>query len=98
MSGAIKGTARARFEQLLQVASLGTLEEQLRALLEYHAGVMRSRGQFPWVAAKSADLIQVGARTQPLPDKEKRAPGHWVNHYYLPQFRNLVDGFRGVPV
>ena len=96
--GAIKGTARARFEQLLQVASLGTLEEQLRALLEYHAGVMRSRGQFPWVAAKSADLIQVGARTQPLPDKEKRAPGHWVNHYYLPQFRNLVDGFRGVPV
>ena len=95
--GAIKGTARARLEQLLQVASLETLEEQLRALLEYHAGVMRSRGQFPWVAAKSADLIQVEARTQPLPDKDKRAPGHWVNHYYLPQFRNLVDGFRGVP-
>lgn len=94
--GAIKGTAAARLEKLLQAASLETLEEQLRGLLEYHASVMRSRGQFPWVATKSADLIQVEARTQPLPDKDKRAPGSWVNHYYLPQFRNLVDGFRGV--
>lgn len=94
--GAIKGTAAARLEKLLQVASLETVEEQLRALLEYHAGVMRSRGQFPWVATKSADFIQVEARTQPLPDKDKRALGSWVNRYYLPQFRNLVDGFRGV--
>lgn len=94
--GAIKGTAAARLEKLLKAASMETQEEQLRALLEYHAGVMRSRGQFPWVAAKSADLIQVEARTQSLPDKDKRAPGSWVNHYYLPQFRNLVDGFRGV--
>lgn len=90
------GTASRRLEKLLIAAESETVEEQLRLVLEYHRDVMRGRGQLPWVAASGAKQIKVEARTRALPDPKKRPPGTWVNEYYLSQFRNLVDGYRGV--
>lgn len=91
----VQGTAKFRLNRLLEAASLSTVEQQLRELLSYHAGVMRSRGQLPWVIVKGGAQIKVDARTQSLPEKDKRPLGTWVNRYYLPQFNNLVNGFRG---
>lgn len=92
----VQGTAKFRLEKLLKAATLVSVEQQLRELLAYHAGIMRSRGQFPWIVTKDEGQIKVDARTQSLPDKDKRPLGGWVNRYYLPQFKNLVNGFRGV--
>lgn len=91
------GTGRTRLAQLLKLASAGNFAEQLRGLLEYHAWVMRGRGQLPWAQAQNLELIKVNARTTALPAAEKWPLGRWVNNYYIPQFRNLVAGYRGVP-
>lgn len=89
-------TGRKRLTQLLKLASSGSFAEQLRGLLEYHAWVMRGRGQLPWAQAQDLELIKVNARTTALPTAEKWPLGRWVNTYYIPQFRNLVAGYRGV--
>ena len=91
------GMGRTRLGQLLRLASAGSFAEQLRGLLEYHAGVMRGRGQLPWAQALDLERIKVNARTTALPTAEKWPVGRWVNNYYIPQFRNLVAGYRGVP-
>jgi hypothetical protein len=91
------GTGRKRLAQLLKLASADSFAEQLRGLLEYHAGVMRGRGQLPWAQAQDLNLIKVNARTTALPTVDKWPLGRWVNNYYIPQFRNLVAGYRGVP-
>lgn len=91
------GTSRTRLAQLLKLASAGSFAEQLRGLLEYHARVMRGRGQLPWAQAQDLELVKVNARTTALPTAEKWPLGRWVNNYYIPQFRNLVAGYRGVP-
>lgn len=90
----VKGSAKFRLNRLLSVATLGTFEEQLTDLLAYHAGVMKIRGQLPWVERSGLKQVRLNARTKPLPNP--RALGTWVNNYYFPQFRNLVNGFRGV--
>lgn len=92
----LKGTAVQRFNKILTTATSQTFVEQLRGLLSYHAGVMRSRGQYPWAELTADNRVKVHARTETLPGMEDRPPGHWVNSYYIPQFRNLVAGFRGV--
>ncbi|CAN0606680.1 unnamed protein product, partial [Ectocarpus sp. 12 AP-2014] len=91
----LKGTGHRRLQKLLDVAVNERLEEQLKALLHYHAQVMKSRGQLRWVEAKSGDEIRVYGRTEPLPNAEKRPPGSWVNSYYIHQFYNLVAGYQG---
>jgi hypothetical protein len=58
---------------------------------------MRGRGQLPWAQVLDLELIKVNARTTALPKAEKWPLGRWVNNYYIPQFRNLVAGYRGVP-
>jgi hypothetical protein len=91
------GTGRKRLTQLLKLASADNFAEQLRGLLEYHAWVMRGRGQLPWAQTQDLELIKVNARTTTLPSPEKWPLGRWVNNYYIPQFRNLLAGYRGVP-
>lgn len=92
----LKGSAIQRFKKILATATSQTFEEQLRGLLSYHASVMRSRGQYPWAELTADNRVKVHARTERLPSAEDRPQGHWVNSYYISQFRNLVDGFRGV--
>lgn len=91
------GTSHTRLTQLLKLASAGSFAEQLSGLLEYHAFVMRGRGQLPWAQALDLELIKSNARTTALPTAEKWPLRRWVNNYYIPQFSNLVAGFRGVP-
>lgn len=91
------GTGRKRLAQLLKLASAESFAGQLCGLLEYHAWVMRGRGQLPWAQAQDLELIKVNARTTALPTAEKWPLGRWVNNYYIPQFRNLLAGYRGVP-
>lgn len=92
----ISGTASKRLNQLLLVSSQETVESQLRELLDYHKKIMRVRGQQPWVEITDKDTIKTHTRTAKLPEKEERPLHTWVNSYYIPQFKNLVDGFRGV--
>jgi hypothetical protein len=92
----VNGTALTRLNQLLLAATQEGVENQLRELLDYHRKVMRIRGQQPWVEITNIDTIKTHARTAKLPEKEDRPLLGWVNNYYIPQFRNLVEGFRGV--
>lgn len=94
IKSALTGTALTRYQKLMGMAQQASLEDQLRALLDYHAQVMKQRSQLPWVAIKGGDL-KVAARTSSLPVKTDRPIGCWVNNYYIPQFKNLVDGFYG---
>ena len=91
-----RGTAKYRLDSLLSVAEMGTVEAQLLGILAYHAEVMRTRHQFPWVEISELESVKVNARTRPIPKKE--AKGTWLNGYYFPQFRNLANGFRGIQV
>lgn len=88
-------TGRRRLGRLLNLARSGAFADQLRGLLDYHASVMRERGQQPWLQLEQLDRIKVNARTTPLPEPESWPPQRWVNHYYVPQFNNLVTGYRG---
>lgn len=97
LTGVLVGTGRKRLAQLLKLASVESFSEQLCGLLEYHAWVMRGRGQLPWAQAQDLELIKVNARTTALPTAEKWPSDRWVNNYYIPQFRNLLAGYRGVP-
>ena len=92
----VSGTALTRLNQLVIAASQSDVEQQLRELLEYHAKVMRVRGQQPWVEVVAKDTIKVHGRTTKLSNKDDRPINSWVNNYYIPQFLNLVQGFRGV--
>ncbi|EPM44379.1 hypothetical protein [Pseudomonas syringae] len=92
----LAGTGQKRLGHLLKLARTGSFAEQLRGLLDYHALVMRGRGQLPWAQAQDFERIKVNARTTTLPTAEKWPAGRWVNSYYISQFRNLVAGYRGV--
>ena len=95
LTSVLTGTGQKRLGYLLKLSRTGSFAEQLRGLLDYHAGVMRGRGQQPWVQAQDFERIKVNARTTTLPTAEKWPAGRWVNNYYIPQFRNLVAGYRG---
>ena len=97
LTSVLVGTGRKRLAQLLKLASAESFSEQLCGLLEYHAWVMRGRGQLPWAQTQDLELIKVNARTTALPTVEKWPSDRWVNNYYIPQFRNLLAGYRGVP-
>jgi len=93
---AVRGSAAAqRLTQLQHVANTGDLGQQIRLLSDYHARVMQARGQAPWLSVQQDGTIKVNARTLPRPDPAAWPPGAWYNEYYLPQFRNFVNGLKG---
>lgn len=93
----LNGTEAARrLMQLQRVANAGDIEQQIRALANYHGNVMQSRGQPAWLAIEHNSMIKVNARTMSRPDPKKWQPGAWYNQYYLPQFRSFVTGLQGV--
>jgi hypothetical protein len=94
---AVKGSAAGqRLIELRNVANGGDLGQQIRGLSDYHARVMRSRGQASWLSVENDGTIMVSARTMRRPTPESWLPGTWYNEYYLPQFRSFVNGLRGV--
>jgi hypothetical protein len=95
MRDQVIGTAAERLNALLEVALGGTTQEQMRALHQYHENVMQHRGQSPWLRRTGTDRIKVDVRVHRLPDAQQRPPGHWVHHYYLPQFHHWLNGLRG---
>ena len=40
--------------------------------------------------------VKVFVRRPAQPPVEQRTAAYWANQYYIPQFANLVRGFRGV--
>lgn len=91
----LNGTARTRLQHLLKLADAETMEAQIRVLFDYHRQVMAERGQLPWITLDDDGLIKVNVRPSYLPDPDDWPVGHWVNGYYLPQFRKLVMGYQG---
>lgn len=89
------GTASTRLSELLKLAGVENIEQQMKGLLQYHEKVMQARGQSPWLRLLGGNQLKVDVRIRNLPAKEDRPIGHWVHHYYLPQFRNLLSGLRG---
>lgn len=94
---AVKGSAAGRrIDELLLVARAGNLQQQMRALADYHRRVMTSRGQPSWLSVADDGAIKVSARTLGAPALDRWPPGSWYNAYYLPQFMNLVAGLQGI--
>lgn len=96
LCGVLSGLGRGRLTCLLALADCGGLEEQVLLLLAYHKDVMSSRGQAPWLLLEANRRIKVFVRRPAQPAVERRTPTYWSNKYYIPQFSNLVRGFRGV--
>lgn len=91
----LQGTGRYRLDKIRDLARLDTVEQQLEALLHYHATVMRQRGQLRWVELTRNGEVHNHGRTTSLPAGGDRPLGSWVNSYYLHQFNFLVSGYYG---
>ncbi|AOS96149.1 hypothetical protein AUP74_00680 [Microbulbifer aggregans] len=91
----LSGTGKRRLQQLLKLAHLIDAKSQLHQLLTYHNGVMQDRGQSPWLRLSADGTLKLDVRSRREPDPEDRPRGHWVNHYYIPQFQNLLQGLLG---
>lgn len=96
LCGALVGLGRNRLMRLAELANCSSLAEQVALLLAYHKDVMSSRGQTPWLALQADSGIKVFVRRPAQPAVEQRTAAYWANQYYIPQFANLVRGFRGV--
>jgi hypothetical protein len=95
---AVRGTEAAqRLTQLQQMANASSVEQQIHMLSAYHTRIMRKRGQVAWLSIHD-NTIKVHARTLSRPEPEAWPPGAWYNAYYLPQFKNFVDGLQGVTI
>ena len=88
----LSGTPARRFQQLLALACMPSLEDQVRGLLDYHHKIMETRGQFPWLLLEGDDIL---LQVPPCSLREDRQNSDWVNRYYLPQFRHLLNGLWG---
>lgn len=88
----LSGTPARRFQQLLALASMPLLEDQVRGLLDYHHKLMETRGQFPWLILEGDEIL---LQVPPYSLREDRQNSDWVNRYYLPQFRHLLNGLWG---
>lgn len=88
----LTGTPAKRFQKLLMLASAPYLEEQVHGLLAYHHQLMATRGQFPWLTLESDEIL---LQVPPYSLREDRQNSDWVNRYYLPQFRNMLNGLWG---
>ncbi len=96
MFNVLSGTGKARLERLLKLAECGDVSSQITQLLEYHGGVMQSRGQLPWLKLRDDGTLALSVRPRREPEKDQRPVGTWVNRYYIPQFRNLLAGLWGL--
>lgn len=96
LCGVLAGTGRNRLMRLVALANCSSLAEQVVLLLAYHKDVMSSRGQAPWLTLEADSGIKVFVRRPAQPAVEQRTEAYWSNRYYIPQFANLVRGFRGV--
>ncbi len=95
MQAQASGTASIRLSELLALARVKNIEQQMEGLLQYHEKVMQARGQSPWLRLLGGHQFKVDVRIRQLPAKDDRPIGAWVHQYYLPQFRNLLSGLRG---
>lgn len=91
----LQSTGRYRLDKIRELARLDTVENQLSALLDYHATVMKQRGQLRWVELTRNAEVHNHGRTTSLPTGGDRPFGSWVNSYYLYQFNFLVGGYYG---
>jgi hypothetical protein len=96
MRAQLTGTAAERLTQLLELARGNSVQQQVELLLKYHEKVMEARGQSPWLRLLKGSQLKIDVRTRPLPAKDDRPVGAWVHQYYVPQFRNLLSGMRGL--
>lgn len=88
----LSSTPKRRFQHFLRLASAPTLKLQVHGLLAYHSELMATRGQFPWLTLEGERiLLQVPPATVDV----NRQSSDWVNRYYLPQFRHLLNGLWG---
>jgi hypothetical protein len=94
----LSGSALSRLKSLLELSEKHTVEEQIDHLLKYHTGIMRTRGQLPWILEGDDEMLKVQVKSRTKPDRDKRPLGWWVNSYYVHQFANLVRGFQGAAV
>lgn len=96
MRAQVSGTAAERLTDLLALARGNSVPHQVERLLQYHENVMEARGQSPWLRLLNGSQLKIDVRTRPLPAKEDRPVGTWVHQYYVPQFRHLLSGMRGL--
>lgn len=92
----VSGTAAERLTELLAVARGNSVQQQVKCLLKYHERIMNARGQSPWLRLLNGSQLKIDVRIRPLPTKEERPVGVWVHQYYVPQFRHLLSGMRGL--
>lgn len=93
--GILSHTGRRRLERLMSLARQERFSDQFLGMVDYHATVMRERGQIPWVQIDQAEKVKLSARTRALPEAQDTPMQRWVNTYYIPQFDHLVTGYRG---
>jgi hypothetical protein len=92
----IAGTGAERLKDLLELTHSTDLRQQVEQLLKYHDKIMGTRGQSPWLRLLNGGKLKVDVRTRNLPDRQDRLVGSWINQYYIPQFRHLLSGLRGI--
>lgn len=91
----LSSTACTRLSRLLELASATSVQDQIRALLTYHENVMERRGQSPWLVLREGAELKLHVRPRHAPSQDERPVGSWINQYYIPQFRNLLNGLQG---
>ncbi|UVM39519.1 hypothetical protein LOY28_03525 [Pseudomonas sp. B21-017] len=95
MATVLSATGQSRLNGLLSVAGQGDVPAQMDALLNYHAYIMESRGQSPWLTKGSGTQLKIHVRPRDEPTLDDRPLGGWVHQYYIPQFRHLLAGLHG---
>lgn len=96
MRAQVTGTAAERLTELLAISRGGDVQQHVVQLLKYHDKVMEARGQSSWIRLLNGSQLKIDVRTRPLPSQDDRPVGAWVHHYYVPQFRHLLSGLRGI--
>lgn len=92
----VAGTVAERLSGLLALARGTDVRQHVVQLLKYHDKVMEARGQSSWMRLLNGSQLKIDVRIRPLPKKDDRPVGAWVHHYYVPQFRHLLSGLRGL--
>lgn len=96
MSSVLSATGQSRLNRLLVLTRRDNVQAQMCALLDYHAEVMESRGQSPWLSLINGAQLKLQVRPRGEPAIADRPLGGWVHQYYIPQFRHLLGGLQGV--
>ena len=96
MRAQVAGTAAERLVELLALSRGTDVRQHVVQLLKYHVKVMEARGQSSWIRLLNGSQLKIDVRTRQLPRQDDRPMGTWVHHYYVPQFRHLLSGLRGL--